>query len=510
MMQDIMLEVKSITKHFPGVTALQDVNFSNRKGEIHALVGENGAGKSTLIKVIAGAYHPDGGEIFFDGKKVIWESPHQSREEGISVIYQEFNLFPELSIAENIFMGNEQRKRFRLLDFNRMQRESQEILDRFGIHLDPDQKVKELSVAEQQMVEIAKGMCNRAKLFILDEPTAGISEREADALFERLKLLKQDGVSIVYISHRLGEIFKIADRVTVLKDGRLVDTVDIKQIDRNRLVSMMVGRNLEDIYPSKGKDSGKEVLRVENLKIGNTVKGVTLSLHKGEILGLAGLVGSRRTELAHGIFGSLPVDHGSCFVGERMFSATTPRESINYGIGFLTEDRKNEGLVFGQSIQANMTMPTLFEFVKKNLINLKSEKKVCEKEMEKFAISAPGAETLVDNLSGGNQQKVLFSRWARACGGILILDEPTRGVDVGAKMEIYKIIRELADGGIGILLISSDLPEIVGMCDRVIVMKEGSVTGELVKTDINEEAIMHLATLSRSERIENVIGRDTR
>jgi ribose transport system ATP-binding protein len=507
-MEDIMLEVTSIMKHFPGVIALQDVNFSSRKGEIHALVGENGAGKSTLIKTIAGVYQPDSGDIFFEGRKVVWESPHQSREAGISVIYQEFNLFPELSIAENIFMGNEHRKRFRCLDFKRMKRESQEILDRFGIHLDPDQKVKELSVAEQQMVEIAKGMCNRTKLFILDEPTAGISEREADALFKRLEILKRDGVSIIYISHRLGEIFKIADRVTVLKDGRVVDTVDVKQIDRNRLVSMMVGRNLEDIYPKKGKGAGREALRVENLKIGNTVKGVSLTLHEGEILGLAGLVGSRRTELAHGIFGSLPMDHGTCVVGERTFRATTPTESINCGIGFLTEDRKKEGLVFGQSIQANMTMPTLFQFVKKSLINLQLEKKACEEEMEKFSISAQGTDALVDNLSGGNQQKVLFSRWARASAGVLILDEPTRGVDVGAKMEIYKIIRNLADDGIGILLISSDLPEIVGMCDRVIVMKEGSVTGELLQSEIHEEAIMHLATRSRSEEAESSMEKD--
>ncbi|MCJ7809505.1 MAG: sugar ABC transporter ATP-binding protein, partial [Desulfobulbaceae bacterium] len=455
-------------------------------------------GKSTLIKIIAGAYQPDDGEIFFDGKKVVWESPHQSRGEGISVIYQEFNLFPELSVSENIFMGNEHRKRFRLLDFERMERESQEILDRFGIHLDPYQKVKELSVAEQQMVEIAKGMCNKTRLFILDEPTASISDREAHALFERLEMLKADGVSIIYISHRLEEIFQIADRVTVLKDGRLVNTLQTQEIDRDTLVSMMVGRDLADIYPRKSTKRGKEVLSVNDLTMGKTVKGVSFSLHEGEILGFAGLVGSGRTELAHGIFGSRPIGSGSYAIGDRLFQATTPKVSINCGIGFLTGDRKNEGLVLGQSILANITMPTLSEFVRKGFIDFHSERNTCEEEVNKFGISARSVDARVNNLSGGNQQKVLFSRWSRTCKGILILDEPTRGVDVGAKGEIYKIVRDLANDGVAILLISSELPEIVGMCDRVLVMREGWITGELEGNDITEESLMHLATLSRT------------
>jgi len=498
-MQEFVLEVKSVTKRFPGVIALQNIDFNNRKGEIHALVGENGAGKSTLIKVIAGVYRPDGGEISFNGEKVVWESPHQSREAGISVIYQEFNLFPELSVAENIFMGNEPRKRFRLLDFEKMKQESKEILDKFGIYIDPSRKIKELSVAEQQMVEIAKGMCNKTRLFILDEPTASISDREAHALFERLKMLKADGVSIIYISHRLGEIFQIADRVTVLKDGRLVNTLPVQEIDRDTLVSMMVGRDLADIYPRKSTKRGKEALSVNDLTMGKTVKGVNFSLHEGEVLGLAGLVGSGRTELAHGIFGSIPIGSGSYSIGDRLFQATTPKESINYGIGFLTEDRKNEGLVLGQSILANITMPTLSEFVRKGFIDFHSERNTCEEEVDKFGISTRNVDARVNNLSGGNQQKVLFSRWSRTCKGILILDEPTRGVDVGAKVEIYKIVRALANDGVAILLISSELPEIVGMCDRVLVMREGWITGELEGNDIREESLMHLATLSRTE-----------
>ncbi len=496
-MAETVLQVKSVTKHFPGVVALNQVDFNNYAGEIHALVGENGAGKSTLIKVIAGAYQPDGGEIIFGGQKTVWDSPHQSREAGISVIYQEFNLFPDLTVAENIFMGNEPLKAFRLIDYPKMIKESDELLSKFGICIEPLKKVKDLSVAEQQMVEIAKGMCNQTKLFILDEPTAGISDQEAETLFERLAVLKAEGVSVIYISHRLGEIFQIADRVTVLKDGNLVDTFDTKAIDKNTLVSKMVGRDLEDIYPPKGGEAGGEALSIKSLSVGHLVKDVSFSLRQGEILGLAGLVGSRRTELAHGLFGSLPITAGSYKLGGREVSATNPQASIRSGLGFLTEDRKNEGLVLGQSIEANITMPILAQFANNSLVDFKREKNFCQQEMDKYAIVAKSGEVLVNNLSGGNQQKVLFSRWVQACGGVLILDEPTRGVDVGAKVEIYKIIRDLAESGLAILLISSELQEVVGMCDRVVVMKEGRLAGELENDQISEESIMHLATLSR-------------
>ena len=510
-MNEVILEAKTISKRFPGVVALDKVDFINVKGEIHSLVGENGAGKSTLMKIIAGAYKPDEGTVIYEGNEVSWISPHHSQEAGISVIYQEFNLFPELEVCENIYMGNEPLKEFRIVDHKKMENGSEEALDKLGVHLDPNRKVKELSVAEQQMVEIARAMVNQTKLLILDEPTAVLSEKEADILFEQLRILKGEGVSIIYISHRLGEIFEISDRVTVLKDGRLVDTMETSSVGWNKVVSMMVGRDLKDIYPEKGRKRGKMLLNVENLKVNSTVKGVDLSLHEGEILGLAGLVGSGRTALAHGIFGSLQVTDGSCTISGGClpepvtYRSSSPRESIDRGIGFLTEDRNQEGLVLGHSVLSNITMPTLADFVGKlKFIDFDEEKKAGSKEVEKYAIAVPSLGVNVNNLSGGNQQKVLFARWVRACEGILILDEPTRGVDVGAKVEIYRIIRELANEGVAILMISSELPEIVGMCDRVIVMREGWVTGELTGEEITEEAIMHMATMmSREEIIKN-------
>jgi ABC-type sugar transport system ATPase subunit len=488
-----MIELRGVSKSFPGVKALDKVDFATRKGEIQALVGENGAGKSTLIKIIAGVYKPDTGTIHYDGRDVVWHSPHATRDAGINVIYQEFNLFPELSVAENIFMGQEPRGSLGLIDQRKIQQEAAAVLRKLDVSIPPDRKVKYLSVADQQIVEIAKALAGQTKLLILDEPTAVISGHEAEVLFERLLTLKQAGVAIIYISHRLEEIFQIADRATVLKDGRLVDTVEVAQVSQKRLVSMMVGRDLEDIYPPKQPQQGRELLRLDNVVIGNRVKGASLSLHEGEVLGLAGLIGSGRTELAHGIFGSLPLTSGSISLDGRTYTATTPRESVEFGVGFLTEDRHREGLVLGMNIQANMTGPTLAEFVKNGLIDFKSEAEVARSEIKKYAIAARSPEVKVMNLSGGNQQKVLFSRWVRACKGVLILDEPTRGVDVGAKVEIYHLIRDLANRGVAILTISSELNEIIGMCDRVVVMRSGVISGELAGADINEEEIMHLA-----------------
>ncbi len=495
-----MIELKSISKFFPGVRALDNVDFSAMSGQIHALVGENGAGKSTLIKIIAGVYKPDTGAIVYEGHQVSWDSPQQTRVAGINVIYQEFNLFPELTVAENIYMAQEPLSRMRFINQSLIESRSSRLLEKMGVQIDPQQKIKWLSVADQQMVEIVKALASRTKLLILDEPTAVISGREVDLLFERLRMLRSEGVSIIYISHRLEEIFEIADRVTVLKDGELVGTLDVEGLERHKLVSMMVGRDLKDIYPAKAKQKGKSVLRLENVGVAGKVKGISFELHEGEILGLAGLVGSGRSDLAHAIFGSLPLDDGDIYVGSDSAHTGSPKRSIHAGIGFLTEDRKLEGLVLGANIRANITAPTLKEFSKAGFIDFKLEKSTCTEEMKRYAIAARHPEVKVVNLSGGNQQKVLFSRWVRACGDALILDEPTRGVDVGAKVEIYRIIRDLADSGVGILMISCELPEIIGMCDRVLVMKEGQVTGELIGDKITEENIMHLATITLDQR----------
>ena len=505
-MPETILEVKSLSKEFPGVMALQEVDFHNKPGEIHALVGENGAGKSTLMKVIAGVYPPDKGELIYLGKPVRWPSPHASKAAGIVVIYQEFDLFPEMTVAENIYIGSEPVGRLGLIDYGKMREGSLAILRKLGMEIDPDLKIRDLTVAEQQMIEIAKALVNQTTLLILDEPTAVLSDNESDILLDRLVKLKEEGISIIYISHRLGEIFRIADRVTVLKDGRMVDTYATKDIDRNRLIEKMVGRDIQDFYPPKSEKRGDEALVLSGVSAGK-VKNASLTLYKGEVLGLAGLVGSGRTDLAHGIFGSLPMIQGNCTVSSECllepvnYSAASPKKSIGRGISFLTENRKAEGLVLNHSVASNITISTLGRFLSRlGFIKRQEEKSACLEDIHRFSISVPGLDTEVVNLSGGNQQKVLFARWARACEGIFLLDEPTRGVDVGAKVDIYRMIRQLADAGIAVLMISSELPEIVGMCDRVVVMREGAITGELSAGEISEESIMRLATMRREDR----------
>ena len=417
------------------------------------------------------------------------------RERGIHVIYQEFVLFPELSVWENISAGQEIASRLGIINRRAAKRRAREVLARLGTEIDVDALVRDLSVADQQMVEIAKSLASDAKLLVLDEPTAVISGHEVELLFDAVRNLKAHGVPVIYISHRLEEIFEIADRATVLKDGKLVATKRVSELDRPALVSMMVGRELKDIYPPKTSQVGDVVLDVSGLSVTNHVEDATFTLKRGEILGLAGMVGSGRSELAHGIFGSLPRTAGKVSIGGQPLDKPTPRRSIEAGIGFLTEDRKREGLVLSMSLAANITMPTLKSLSRHGFVNFAEEQRLARAEIDKYSIAARSPDVEVVNLSGGNQQKTLFSRWLIIDGKVLILDEPTRGVDVGAKVEIYRIIRTLADEGIAILMISSELPEIVGMCDRVIVMREGVITGELAGAAIDEEAIMHLATL---------------
>jgi ribose transport system ATP-binding protein len=491
-----LIELKSISKSFPGVKSLDEVDFSARAGEIHALLGENGAGKSTLIKVMAGAYVPSSGTILFDGKERQWNSPREAKDAGIHVIYQELILFPELTVAENIFIGNQPLNRYGSVDYTEMAKRSKALLAKLGHDLNPQVRVKNLSVADQQMIEICKAMTGDVKLLVLDEPTAVISGREADMLFERMRLLRGAGVCVIYISHRLEEVFRICDRATVLKDGQLVGTRSVSDLTKDSLITMMVGRKLADIFPKKTKSSlkGEPVLSVRGLRMAPRVMDASFELYGGEILGIAGMVGSGRSELAHAIFGSSKRDAGSVTLAGMPHDDATPRRSIDAGLGLLTEDRKGEGLLLLLDTAANITAPALKAFVNSGLLNRELEVNAAREEIARFRIAVPGPTYGVRELSGGNQQKILFGRWTRTCRKVLILDEPTRGVDVGAKVEIYQMIRELADAGLGVIVISSELTEIIGLCNRVLVMREGRINGEVRDDAVTEESIMELAT----------------
>jgi len=491
-----MLSLAGICKSFPGVNALTDMMLEVRSGEIHALVGENGAGKSTLTRIIAGVHQPDSGRIVFDGNEVRWAKPGQAKQAGIHVIYQEFVLFPHLTVAENIYIGHERRNRLGLIDRRKASADARELLSRFGLDLNPNALVKDLSVADQQMVEIAKALVHDVKLLILDEPTAVISGREVDVLFTRLRSLRDAGVAIVYISHRLEEIFALCDRVTVLKDGRHVATNDITDVGRDKLISLMVGRSLVELFPPRRaqKDDRPVVLDVRGVSVPGRVRNASLSLKAGEITGLAGMVGSGRSELAFAIFGALQKSAGEIVLDGRAISHPTPARSIADGIGLVTEDRKSQGLAMQLDIAANITASTLSAVTRLGLIDRRAEDAIARSEIDNYRIACRGPWTAVAQMSGGNQQKVILARWARTSTRVLILDEPTRGVDIGAKAEIYRIIQELADRGLAILMISSELPEIVGMSDRVFVMREGEVVGELEASAITEEAVVALAT----------------
>ena len=488
-----VIRVTGISKSFPGVRALVDVSFEVRSGEVHALLGENGSGKSTLTKIIGGLHQPDEGEIVFDGRPVRWTRPRDAQESGIHVIYQELVMFQDMTVAENVFISNQPTTKFGLVDYKTMEARAAEALRQLGSDVDVRRMVKTLSVAEQQMVEIAKALVGTVKAFILDEPTAVIAGREVEFLFNRIRMLSERGVAIVYISHRLEEIFEIADRVTVLKDGRLVGTRDI---DRERLVSMMVGRDLSEYFPPRRplREDSPIVLEASNISVGDRVKDASLVLRKPEIVGLAGMVGSGRTEFAMAIFGGIPMSSGSVTVGGKTYDQMSSALSIRSGVGLLTENRKSEGLMTQMDIAANICAASLGEITGGLFLDARRELGIAREEMNVFRVAAPGPQTRVIGLSGGNQQKVLFARWVHACKEVLLLDEPTRGVDVGAKAEIYRLIRRLADEGLAILMISSELLEVIGMSDRTLVMRDGRIRGELRGDEINEQAIMALAT----------------
>ncbi len=491
--QSPLLEMRNITKRFPGVLALEDVNFDVRRGEVHALVGENGAGKSTLMKILSGVYTRDSGAIILKSQPVEFTTPRQAQLAGITMIYQELNLIPQLSVTENVFLGNEI-ERGPLLDWPEMHRRARQLLARLHLKIDPRVKVNTLGVAQQQMVEVAKALHHQSDLIIMDEPTSALSLNEIQDLFSIIRQLKAEGVAVIYISHHLEETFEVSDRITVLRDGRLVSTQPTRSLDENRLISLMVGRQLSEKFPKEIAPRGTEVLRVEGLTQNDRLFDISFSVHAGEVLGIAGLVGAGRTELVRAIFGADPIDAGRIFIDGKPVSITSPRDAIRYGIGLLTEDRKQQGLVLKLSVRENMTMAVLKRLTRSLLTSKRKEDQLARQYIQSLAIKTSGQDQLVMNLSGGNQQKVVLSKWLAIQPRVLIFDEPTRGIDVGAKVEIYRLMNQLARQGVAIIMISSELPEILGMSDRIMVIGGGRVTAILGREEATQEKIMEYAT----------------
>ena len=490
-----LLQMRGIRKAFPGVQALDDVSLAVAAGEVVALVGENGAGKSTLIKILSGCYRADAGEIVFEGRRLGRFTPHQAQQLGISVIYQDFNLAPPLSVAENVFVGRQPRSRLGAVDFGRMRSATQAILDSLRLPLDARRRVETLSVAEQQMVEIAKAISFRAKIIVMDEPTAALSDHETATLFALVRRLKAQGVSVIYISHRLGEVFEVADRVVVLRDGARAGGMPVAEATVDRIVHLMVGRALDEMFHKEALALGEPVLEVRGLaRAASGVRVAELTVRAGEVVGLAGLVGAGRTEIARAIFGVDPPDAGEIRVGGRPARVRSPRDAIRAGMGFVTENRTEQGLFLILAVRENVSAASLGELSTMGFVRLEAERARVGSLVARLGIRTPSQEQQAQFLSGGNQQKVVLARWLALRPQVLLLDEPTRGIDVGAKAEIYGLMGELARQGVGILMISSELPEILGMSDRVLVVRGGGIVGELGRAEATQEAIMHLAT----------------
>ncbi len=491
-----LLEMNDVSKRFLGVHALKGVHFDLRCGEVHALVGENGAGKSTLMKVLTGIHQPDSGEIFFEGKPYAVKNIGEAQNLGISMIHQELNMMNDLTVAQNVFIGRELKKG-PWLDDAGMVRETQKIFDRIGIKIDPKTKLGRLTVGKQQMVEIAKAVSRDCKLLILDEPTAALTQTEIEDLFRIMGDLKAKGIGMVYISHRMDEISRISDRITVMRDGEYVGTVDTVSVTKDDIINMMIGRVVyEDPKThSEVPEDAETVLEVRNLSSGNLFKDVSFKLRKGEILGFSGLMGAGRTEVARAIFGADPRDGGEIFVNGKRVNIKTPEDAVKLGIGYLSEDRKRYGLLLDKSVAENTALASIDKYTKGGIINDRQIKAEAREENAKLRTKTPSMEQLLKNLSGGNQQKVIIARWLIKNSDILIFDEPTRGIDVGAKSEIYTLMNQLAKQGKSIIMISSELVEILRMSDRILVMCEGKKTGELDISEANQENIMQLATL---------------
>lgn len=488
------IKMTGIEKSFGANSVLRGVDFDIQPGEVHALMGENGAGKSTLMNILTGLHKADAGEVEINGKKQQFTNPKEAEEYGISFIHQEMNTWPEMTVLENLFIGKEPTNKLGLIQTKKMKQLATEIFQDLGIQIDLNTEVKELSVGQQQMIEIAKSLMTHAQVIIMDEPTAALTEREIDTLFRIIHTLIEKNVSIVYISHRMEEIFKISHRITVMRDGVSIDTSLTKETSNDEVVRKMVGRELEDYYPLKTSEINESVFEVKGLTQKGRFDNVSFEIKSGEIVGFSGLMGAGRTEIMRAIFGIDAFDAGEVFLEGKKLTIKTPSDAIKNGIGFLTENRKEEGLVLDYSLRDNISLPSIDGFKKFGLIDTKAESDFAVMLMKRLNVKAVNEFDSAASLSGGNQQKVVLAKWIGIGSKVLILDEPTRGVDVGAKREIYQLMNELADRGVAIIMVSSDLPEILGVSDRVIVVHEGKIAGELSKTEASEEKIMKLAT----------------
>lgn len=488
------IEMRGIDKSFGSNQVLKQAGFTLESGEVHALMGENGAGKSTLMKILTGVYNKDAGTVLVDGKEVNYKNPQEAEKAGIVFIYQELNVMFDLTVEENLFMGKEIHGKFGICDKKAMQKKAQEALNILGVNISPKTVMAELSVGQQQMVEICKALMADAKVIIMDEPTAALTQSETVALFKVIESLRKKGVSMVYISHRMEEIFELCDRITVLRDGSYIGVKNIPETNMNEIVKMMIGREIGERYPSRNVKIGKEVLKVKELTRKGTFHDVNFSVRAGEVLGVSGLMGAGRTEIMQAIFGNLSYESGTIEIDGKEVKISNPRQAMEHGIGFITEDRKTEGLMLDKSIRENISLCNLRRISKSSVISREAEKNMVAEAIKDLHIKCFGSYHECNNLSGGNQQKVVLAKWILTNPKILILDEPTRGVDIGEKKEIYSIINKLAAQGVAIIMVSSELPEVLGMSDNIMVVREGEVRGIISYEEANQERVMTLAT----------------
>lgn len=499
---EYVLQMNNITKIFPGNKVLDNVTLKVKKGSVHTLMGENGAGKSTLMKILNGMYYPDDGEIILNGNKVVINNTKEALKNGISMIHQELNFIPEMTIAENMFIGREPTKYFQIVNNKELKEQTIYYLNSIGVNMNPNTKLSKLSVAEAQMVEIAKAVSYNSNIIIMDEPTSAITDRETEKLFILINDLKKKGKSIIYISHKMDEIFKISDYITVLRDGKHIETCPARELNNQKLISLMVGRELKDIFMRESTKAGDVALEVKNYSKEGKFENINFKVRKGEILGIAGLMGAGRTEIVEAIFGVNKADSGEILLNGKPVVINKSKDAIKLGLAFVSEDRKLKGLNLKFSVKENITLVNLKKYcVWDNIINISKEKEVAKDLVKTFNIKIHSLNQTVNNLSGGNQQKVVMAKWISGNPDVIILDEPTRGIDIGAKSEIYRIMSQLASEGKAIIMISSEMPEVIGMSDRVIVLHEGVITGEFRRDELNQEKIMVCAAGNKKEDV---------